>query len=74
MNLFSYITLIGLAKLTMYIIIIAFCVFMSVVNNHMAMTMILTLIIFIIGSTPIAEWSKVELLNIAIQKFNYLWV
>lgn len=60
MNLFSYILLVGLSKLPMYIIIILFCIFMGVTNNNMAMTMILTLIIFIIFSTVIAEWSKVE--------------
>lgn len=64
MNLFSYIALVAIAKLPMYIMIIAFCAFMSVINNNMAMTMILTLIIFIICSTAIAEWSKVEAISI----------
>ena len=63
MNLINYILLVALSKLPMYIIIILFCIFMGVINNNMAMTMILTLIIFIIFSTIIAEWSKVEALS-----------
>ncbi len=60
MNLFSYVILVAVSKLPIYIIIILFCIFMGVINNHTAMTMILTLIIFLICSTAIAEWSKVE--------------
>ena len=60
MNLFSYVMLVALSKLPIYIIIILFCIFMGVINNHTAMTMILTLIIFLICSTVIAEWSKVK--------------
>lgn len=60
MNLFSYVLLVAASKLPIYIIIILFCIFMGVINNHTAMTMILTLIIFLICSTAIAEWSKVE--------------
>lgn len=69
MNLFSYILLVSLSKLPIYIIIILFCIFMSVTNNNMAMTMILTLIIFIIFSTVIAEWSKVETFSIVTRFF-----
>ena len=69
MNLFSYIALVAIAKIPIYIMIIAFCVFMSVINNNMAMTMILTLIIFIICSTAIAEWSKVEALSVITRFF-----
>ena len=59
-NLFSYVLLVAVSKLPIYIIIILFCIFMGVINNYTAMTMILTLIIFLICSTAIAEWSKVE--------------
>lgn len=59
MNLLGYVLLIGLAKLPMYIIISTFCIFMSVVNNNMAMTIILTLGIFIVANSIIAEWSKI---------------
>lgn len=62
MNLFSYIVLVAITKLPMYIIIILFCILMGVINNHTAMTMILTLIIFLIFNIVIAEWSKVEML------------
>ena len=44
----------------MYTIIVLFCTFMGVINNHTSMNMILTLIIFIISDTAIAEWSKFE--------------
>lgn len=60
MDLFSYVLLVTASKLPIYIIIILFCIFMGVINNHTAMTMILTLIIFLICSTAIAEWSKVK--------------
>lgn len=60
MDLFSYVLLVAASKLPIYIIIILFCIFMGVINNNTAMTMILTLIIFLICSTAIAEWSKVE--------------
>ena len=60
MNLFSYIILAGVTKLPMYTIIVLFCTFMGVINNHTSMNMILTLIIFIISDTAIAEWSKFE--------------
>lgn len=60
MNLFSYVILVAASKLPIYIIIILFCIFMGVINNHTAMTMILTLIIFLIFNIVIAEWSKVE--------------
>ena len=60
MNLFSYIIFVGVTKLPMYTIIVLFCTFMGVINNHTSMNMILTLIIFIISDTAIAEWSKFE--------------
>ena len=60
MNLFSYTILAGVTKLPMYTIIVLFCTFMGVINNHTSMNMILTLIIFIVSDTAIAEWSKFE--------------
>ncbi len=68
-SLFKYIILVGLTKLPMYIMIIAFCIFIGIINNHTSMSMILTLIIFIISSTAIREWSKVESLSIITRFF-----
>lgn len=69
MNLFNYIVLVGLSKLPMYIIIVIFCIFMGVMNNHTSMSMILTLIIFLISSTILAEWSKVDALSVITRFF-----
>ena len=55
-----FIIIVGVTKLPMYTIIVLFCTFMGVINNHTSMNMILTLIIFIISDTAIAEWSKFE--------------
>ena len=60
MNLFCYLLLVGLAKLPMYVFIITFCILMGIINNNTAMTMILTLIIFILSGTIISEWSKYD--------------
>lgn len=60
MNLFQYSLIEGLAKLSMYIFVIIFCIFIGTVNSNIIMTMILILITFIICSTAIAEWSKYE--------------
>lgn len=69
MDLFKYILLVGLLKLPMYIIIIAFCIFIGTVNNHTSMSMIVTLIIFLIGSKVLTEWSKVESLSVITRYF-----
>lgn len=60
MNVVQFILFEGLAKLPIYIIIILFCIFIGTINNNTSMSMILTLIIFILASTILAEWSKVE--------------
>ena len=60
MNVVQFILFEVLAKLPMYIIIILFCIFIGTINNNTSMSMILTLIIFILASTILAEWSKVE--------------
>ena len=60
MSVVQFILFEGLAKLPMYIIIILFCIFIGTINNNTSMSMILTLIIFILASTILAEWSKVE--------------
>lgn len=69
MNLWKYITIIGLLKLPMYIIITVFCTFIGVLNNNTSMSMILTLIIFIVSSTVLTEWSKVESLSVITRYF-----
>lgn len=69
MNLFAYTILMGLAKLPMYVIISIFSIFMSTINNNISMTIILTLIIFFIGNTIIAEWSKVEQVSLITRFF-----
>ena len=69
MNLFEYVTIVGLLKLPMYILIIIFCVFIGVLNNNTSMSMILTLIIFIVSSTVLKEWSKVEYFSIITRYF-----
>lgn len=69
MNLIKYICIVGILKLPIYITIILFCIFMGVINDNQAMTMILTLIIFFIGSVVLTEWSKVETLSIITRYF-----
>ena len=68
MNLFIYNLLVGISKLPMYVIILLFCLFMGIINNRTAMSMILTLVIFLISNIVITEWSKVEAFSI-ITKF-----
>ena len=60
MNLLGYLLLLAITKLPMYIMIILFCIFISNINNNTAMNMILILIIFLISSTIIYEWSDFE--------------
>lgn len=69
MNLFKYTILVGISKLPMYIIIILFCILMGIINNHTSMSMILTLIIFLISSTVLKEWSKVDAFSIITRFF-----
>ena len=69
MNLFSYILLVGLSKIPMYLIISLFCIFIGIINNHTAMSMSLALIIFLVSSTLLAEWSKVEALSVVTRFF-----
>ena len=69
MNLFEYVVMVGLSKLPMYIIIIAFCMFMGTLNNHTSMSMILTLIIFLIGYRILPIWSGVDSLNVVARYF-----
>ena len=69
MNLFAYILLVGITKIPMYIIVILFCIFIGTFNKNIAMSMILTLIIFLITNTIIFEWSKVESLSIITRFF-----
>ena len=68
-NLFQYIMIVGISKLPMYIIIIVFCILIGTLNNHTSMSMILTLIIFLIGYKILPEWSKVESLSIVTRYF-----
>ena len=60
MNLISYVTLVGLAKLSMYMIIILFATFLSIIINNISITFILSLIIFIVGNSALNEWSKLD--------------
>lgn len=69
MNIFEFIVLEGLTKLPMYIIVILFCIFIGTINNNTSMTMILTLIIFMIGNSLLEEWSKSETLAMAFKYF-----
>lgn len=69
MNIGQFIILEAIAKLPMYVIVILFCIFMGTINNNTSMTMILTLIIFIVANSVIAEWSKVESLSVISRYF-----
>ena len=69
MNLFQYTMMVGISKLPMYIIIIAFCILIGTLNNHTSMSMTLTLIIFLIGYKILPEWSKVESLSVITRYF-----
>ena len=62
-SLVKYIILVAITKLPMYIIVISFCILIGTLNKHTSMSMILTLIIFIISSTVLSEWSEVEALS-----------
>ena len=69
MNLFTYIMLVGITKIPMYIIVILFCIFIGTFNKNIAMSMILTLIAFLFTNTILVEWSKVESLSIVTRFF-----
>lgn len=69
MSLLTYILIVGLSKLNMYMMVIIFCIFIGTFNKNIAMSMILTLIIFLVGDTIIAEWSKVESLSVITRFF-----
>ena len=69
MNLFIYNLLVGISKSPMYVIILLFCIFMGIINNHTAMSMILTLVIFLISNIVITEWSKIEAFSIITRFF-----
>lgn len=69
MNLFIYNLLVGISKLPMYVIMILFCIFIGIINNHTSMSMIVTLIIFLISNVVIVEWSKVESLSLVTRYF-----
>ena len=69
MNLFMYNILVGISKLPMFIILILFCIFIGVVSNHTSMSMLITLIIFLISDTLLKEWSKVEALSLVTRYF-----
>lgn len=69
MSLVSYVVTTALLKIPMYMIIVLFCIFIGVINNHTSMSMILTLIIFLISNTILVEWSKVESLSIITRYF-----
>lgn len=69
MNLIKYICIVAILKLPIYITIILLCIFMGVINDNQAMTMILTLIIFLAGSILLKEWSKVESLSVITRYF-----
>ncbi len=68
-NLFEYVIIVGLSKLPMYIIIIVFCMLIGTLKNHTSMSMILTLIIFLIGYRILPIWSGVDSLNVVARYF-----
>ena len=68
MSLLNYIIIVGISKIPMYIIVILLCVFIGVMNNHISMSMIITLITFIISNTVIRELSK-SINSITITRF-----
>ena len=69
MNLLGYILLVGVSKLPMYSMIILFCIFMGVINNNTSMTIILTLIMFIISNIIISGWSTIDNVSIIARFF-----
>lgn len=69
MNLLGYILLVGLSKLPMYSIIIVFCIFIGVINNNTSMTIILTLIMFIISNIIISGLSTIDTISVITRFF-----
>ena len=59
-NLLVYSLLVGISKLPLYIITTLICLCLSVINCNSAMTMTLSLGIFIIGNSVLSLWSEVE--------------
>ena len=68
-NLFLYNLLVGISKLPMYVIILLFCIFIGIVNSHTAMSISVTLIIFLISDRLIKEWSKIEAFSMVTRYF-----
>lgn len=69
LNLFKYIVIVGFTKIFMYLIIIIFCILIGIMNKNIAMSMVLTLIVFLIFDTVMAEWSKVETFSVITRFF-----
>ena len=69
MSVIQFMLIEVLVKMPIYIIISLFCIFMGTANNNTSMSMILTLIIFLLSSTILAEWSKVESLAMVSKYF-----
>lgn len=69
MNLMNYLLIVGLAKLPMYLFLIVFCMWIGISNNHISMSMIISLLLFLIFSTIITEWSKNEQFSLIARYF-----
>lgn len=69
LNLFKYIVIVGFTKIFMYLIIVIFCILIGIMNKNIAMSMVLTLIVFLIFDTVMAEWSKVETFSVITRFF-----
>lgn len=69
MNLFTYILLVGLTKIPMDIMFFIFYMFIGTLNKNIAMSEILTLIIFLLTDKIIDKWSMVKSLSIITRFF-----
>lgn len=81
MSVFEYLAIVCLLKIPMYAVITLFCMFIGINNKYVSMSMILTLIAFLILTVIIKQWSEVEALSVVTRFFvtnnwdftTYLW-
>lgn len=68
-KLFNYILLKGLTKLPMYIMSAVLCMLIDILNNNTAISMITSIIIFLLGKSIIADFSKIHIISIVSRFF-----
>mgnify|MGYP000605116564 CR=1 FL=1 len=67
LNLFKYIVIVGFTKIFMYLIIVIFCILIGIMNKNIAMSMVLTLIVFLIFDTVMADITDLKIKSTAVK-------